>query len=188
MPSGIDRPGTAPVSSAEMQQHHSGQCQPSVSFPGYKVWIPGNSEGNRKAAPCVLLHSSSVHRGLAHPGVPSGPALWNGAVLCAAMALTGLCVCGCLPSLHPHVLLQVPAGLAGRVRGCTCLGPVGLKSHPVHRSLGSRQPQGHRQSPLIKKEQAAGGSTGKEAHCEPASLGPWGWPLSHVPGQCLLFL
>lgn len=99
-------------------------------------------------------------------------------MLCAAWALTGLCVD--VSRAQVRALLQVPAGLAGRVRGCTCLGPVRLKTHPVHCSLGAGQPRGYRQSPLIKKEQAAGGSTGREEApslrlgcvCEPASLGP----------------
>ncbi|XP_036179490.1 ADP-ribosylation factor GTPase-activating protein 1 isoform X9 [Myotis myotis] len=101
---------------------------------------------------------------------------------------------------------KVSAGLAGRVRGCTCVGLVGLESHPVHRSLGAGQPRGHWQSPRIKKEQAAGGSTGPrrlsvtEARLRlPASLcGPLGlasvpcpWSVPSLPGGrglgCSLF-
>lgn len=203
MPSGIGRPGTVPLSPAEMQRHHSGQCQPSVSFPGYTVWIPGNSEGNRKAAPCVLLPSSSV--GAWHTrGCPRAHAPGGGSAVCGLGTAWPVCV----GASQVHVR-RAPSGARGFGRQGKRLHlhrACGLESHPVHRRLGAGQPHGHRQSPRIKKEQAAGGSTGprrlsitearlrlRASLCGPLGLGsvPCPWSVPSLPGGrglgCSLF-
>lgn len=127
------------------------------------------------------------------PGGALGPTLQAGAVLCASWALPGLCV-WVSPKFTSAVLLQVPAGLAGRVRGCTCVGPVGLESHLSISAwvLGSHAATGRAPASRRSRRQAAplggGGSASRRRGCEPASVGAWGWRLPRVPGQCLLFL